>query len=126
MRDGGKKMIDIGRLCVKTAGRDAGKKCVIIEILDDNHALIDGETRRRKCNLKHLEPLAKTITVGAKRDHASIIALFKKAGLKPRETKPKQKTERVKKQRKQKEKKEAKKPKAEKKAKKKEEKKAKE
>ena len=50
-------MIDIGRVCIKLAGRDAGKKCVIVGILDDKTVMIDGETRRRKCNILHLEPL---------------------------------------------------------------------
>ncbi|MAG08197.1 50S ribosomal protein L14e, partial [Candidatus Woesearchaeota archaeon] len=46
----------IGRLVVKTAGRDAGKKALIVDSLDKSHVLIDGETRRRKCNIAHLEP----------------------------------------------------------------------
>ena len=28
-------MFDIGRVCMKIAGRDAGKKCVIIDVVDD-------------------------------------------------------------------------------------------
>ena len=47
-------MIEIGRLCVKIAGRDAGKKCVVVDVVNDNTVLIDGETRRRNCNIKHL------------------------------------------------------------------------
>ena len=54
-------MIEIGRLCVKIAGRDAGLKCAVIEILDKNTVLIDGQTRRRKCNIRHLEPLKEKI-----------------------------------------------------------------
>lgn len=50
-------MMDIGRVCVKLAGRDAGKKCVIIAVIDKNVVMIDGATRRRKCNVNHLEPL---------------------------------------------------------------------
>ena len=48
-------MIEIGRVCVKTAGRDAGLKCVVIDI-DKKLVLIDGQTRRRKCGIAHLEP----------------------------------------------------------------------
>ena len=33
---------DIGRLCVKLMGREAGKYCVIVEIIDKNYLLIDG------------------------------------------------------------------------------------
>ena len=35
-------VIEIGRLCVKTAGRDAGKKAVVIDLINDAYALIDG------------------------------------------------------------------------------------
>ena len=28
-------MIEVGRVCVKIAGRDAGKKCAVIKVLDD-------------------------------------------------------------------------------------------
>jgi large subunit ribosomal protein L14e len=56
-------MFEIGRICVKLAGRDAGMKCVIIDILDHNTALIDGQTRRRKCNLRHLEPLNESVEI---------------------------------------------------------------
>ena len=56
-------MMDIGRVCIKIAGRDAGKKCVIVNVIDDNFVLIDGETRRRKCNVKHLEPLLTRVEI---------------------------------------------------------------
>ena len=28
--------IEVGRVCVKTAGREAGEKCAIVEIIDEN------------------------------------------------------------------------------------------
>ena len=56
-------MYKVGRLCVKLAGRDAGKKCVIVDVLKDNYVMIDGATRRRKCNIAHLEPLDKCIKI---------------------------------------------------------------
>ena len=49
-------MFEVGRICVKIAGRDAGKKCVVIDVVDDVYVMIDGQTRRRKCNVVHLEP----------------------------------------------------------------------
>ena len=64
--------IEIGRLVVKIAGRDAGKKGVIIDILDDNSVLIDGEVRRRKCNVLHLEPLKDKIDVSKNVSHDEI------------------------------------------------------
>ena len=93
-------MIEIGRLCVKIAGRDSGLKCVIVDILDDKFVLIDGETRRRKCNILHLELLKDAIKIKKNASHDEIKKEFKKLGLKVRETKPKQKTERPRKKRK--------------------------
>ena len=51
-----------GRVCMKLAGRDAGKLCAILENKEDE-VLIDGNTRRRYVNPDHLEPTSKTIPV---------------------------------------------------------------
>lgn len=93
-------MIEIGRLCIKLAGRDAGLKCVVVDILDDKFVLIDGETRRRKCNILHIEPLKDIIKIKKNDSHETIKEEFEKLGLKARETNPKQKTERPRKKRK--------------------------
>ena len=50
-------MMEIGRICIKIAGRDAGNTAIIVEVIDDKYVLIDGNVRRRKCNISHLEPL---------------------------------------------------------------------
>ena len=56
--------IEVGRICVKIAGREAGEKCVIVEIIDDNYVEVVGSTiKNRKCNIKHLEPVEQTIEI---------------------------------------------------------------
>jgi len=97
-------MFEVGRLCVKIAGRDAGKKCLIVEIVDENNVLIDGETRRRKCSVKHLELLDEIVKIKKGASHDEILKEMEKLGLKGRKTKAKAKTERPKKVRKMKEK----------------------
>ena len=92
--------IEIGRLCVKIAGRDAGKKCLIIDILDDKYVLIDGETRRRRCNILHLEPLSQVLKIEKDATHGDVARALKEISIEARQTKPKQKTERPKKKRK--------------------------
>ncbi len=87
-------MIEIGRLCVKIAGRDAGKRCVVVEVLDKTFALIDGETRRRRCNILHLEPQGKVIAIEKGASHESVIAALEKEGIASRSTKPKQQSAR--------------------------------
>ena len=56
-------MLDIGRVCVKTMGREAGKLAIIVKKIDDTFVLIDGNVKRRKCNIAHLEPTEKNITL---------------------------------------------------------------
>lgn len=87
-------MIEIGRVCVKTAGREAGKKCVVVDVLDKNYVLIDGNVRRKKCNISHLEPLEGKIEIKKKAAHAEVVEAFKKLGIGVIEKKTKAKTER--------------------------------
>ncbi|MBI2672473.1 50S ribosomal protein L14e [Candidatus Woesearchaeota archaeon] len=54
---------EVGRICIKTAGREAGKTCAVVDILGNNFVLIDGNVKRRKCNIFHLETLDKTIKI---------------------------------------------------------------
>ena len=79
----------IGRICMKIAGRDSGKICVIIDTVDDSYVMIDGETRRKRCNLAHLEPLDKTIEIGKNASHEEVVKAFKEMKIEIKETKPK-------------------------------------
>jgi len=74
-------MEKIGLLCMKIAGRDSNKKCVIIEEIDENYVIIDGETRRRKCNIKHLEFLDEKLDIKKGAEHQEIVDVFKKIGI---------------------------------------------
>jgi large subunit ribosomal protein L14e len=89
-------MFEVGRICVKIAGRDAGQKCVIVEVIDDKNVLIDGMTRRRKCNKIHLEPLDQTVDIKGNASHEDVAKAFKSLDLNVKTTKPKQKTEKPK------------------------------
>lgn len=89
----GKIMIKIGRIYVKIAGRDAGKKCVIVEDLGKGIVMIDGETRRRKCNIKHLEPIETKIDIKKRASKEEVKEALKTVGIIARETKPKPKTQ---------------------------------
>jgi len=56
--------IEVGRICVKIAGREAGEKCVIVEVIDDKFVEVVGTTmKNRKCNKKHLEPVEQTMEI---------------------------------------------------------------
>lgn len=45
----------VGRLAVKTAGRESNKTVIIVDDLGKNFVLVDGNVKRRRCNLAHLE-----------------------------------------------------------------------
>ncbi|MBI4452651.1 50S ribosomal protein L14e [Candidatus Woesearchaeota archaeon] len=94
------KMIEVGRLVTKIAGRDAGCKAIIVEILDDKYVLLDGETRRRKCNILHIEPLNQKIEIKKNASHEEVAKVLKDIGIETRQTKPKPKTQKSKAKRK--------------------------
>ena len=83
----------IGRICLKLAGRDAGRKCAIVEVVDDRFVVVDGNVRSKKVNVKHLEPLAEEIEVG-KGSHEEVKAAFEKLSLAVWEKRSKEKKDR--------------------------------
>ena len=89
--------MEVGRLCVKIAGRDAGMSCLIVDILEDNFVLIDGQTRRRKCNMTHLEPLETVVKISSGADSATVTSELKKLNIVVIERKTKERKERPKK-----------------------------
>lgn len=89
-------LYDIGTICVKIAGRDANKRCVIVELIDANTVLIDGETRRRKCNVRHLEPLSQKVDLKKGASTKEVATALKGLGITVIETKPKKSTQRPK------------------------------
>ena len=61
-------LIEVGRICIKTRGREAGRRCVIVDIIDRNFVLITGPrdvtgVRRRRANIDHLKPLDEKIDI---------------------------------------------------------------
>jgi len=60
--------IEIGRICVKIAGREAGRKCVVVDIIDENFVLVTGPkaisgVKRRRANVKHLIPTDRKVKI---------------------------------------------------------------
>ena len=80
------KVFDVGRICVKTMGREAGKKCVIVDIIDDNFVLITGPksvsgVKRRRANIKHLEPTKHKINISKGASDEEVLEALENAGL---------------------------------------------
>lgn len=60
--------VEVGRICVKLTGREAGRKCIIADIIDKNFVLITGPknvtgVKRRRANANHIEPLQDKIKI---------------------------------------------------------------
>ncbi len=63
-----------GRVCVKLAGREAGKYCVVLEIVDENFVVVQGpKVRKRRCNIAHLHALPEKIELKEGKDINRII-----------------------------------------------------
>ena len=65
-------MMNIGRVCIKNSGRDKNQICVVIDNIDERNVLIDGNVRRKKCNVAHLNPLDQTIIIEKNESSESI------------------------------------------------------
>ncbi len=81
--------LELGQLCVKTAGREAGSVCVIIDKLDENFVLIDGQLKRRKCNVLHLKTLDKKLDIKKNESTETIKRELKALGYEVKEKKKK-------------------------------------
>ena len=80
-------MVKVGQVAMKIAGRDAGKFAVVVDVIDGNYVLIDGGTRRRKCNVRHLEFLGREIDVKKSSSNETIKKALKDLGFSVEEVK---------------------------------------
>jgi large subunit ribosomal protein L14e len=60
--------IEVGRICVKMAGRESGRKCVIVDVMDKSFVLVTGPkkvtgVKRRRVNINHVAPLEDIVQV---------------------------------------------------------------
>jgi len=77
--------IEMGRICVKIAGREVGRKCVIVAIIDQNNVLITGPkelngVKRRRASIRHIEPTTEQIDIEREADDETVIQALKTAG----------------------------------------------
>lgn len=73
-------VLEVGRVCVKNAGREAGKKCVVLKVLDKNFVLVASPSiRRRRCNVRHLEATDKVLRINEDASDAEVSKAFEAA-----------------------------------------------
>ncbi|HLD57343.1 MAG TPA: hypothetical protein VJA47_03500 [archaeon] len=76
-------LFETGRVCIKTAGREAGKLCVVLNKAEGDLVLVTGPkslsgVRRRNCSVTHLEPLQAKISLKAGATDSDVLDLLKK------------------------------------------------
>jgi len=85
--------IEVGRICVKIAGRETGRKCVIVDLIDKNFVLVTGPksltgVKRRRSNINHLEPLSEKVDIKRGASDEEVIEALKQKGLIEEMSKP--------------------------------------
>ena len=78
--------LEVGKVCMKTAGREAGKYCVVLKKMDNNFVLITGPkvltgVKRRRCNVEHLEPTPFSVKIDAEASDNVVIKAYDSAGI---------------------------------------------
>jgi large subunit ribosomal protein L14e len=75
-------VFDIGRVAVKTLGREAGMYCAVVEIIDHSYVLVEGlNVRRRRANVRHLAPTKDKLDIKKGASGEDIKKAVKKAKL---------------------------------------------
>ena len=77
--------IEVGRICVKLFGREIGRKCVIIDVMDKSFVLVTGPkkvtgVKRRRVNINHVEPLQDNIDIKRGASDEEVTAVLEAAG----------------------------------------------
>jgi len=77
--------IEIGRICTKVIGREDGKRCVVVDIIDKNFVLITGPksvtgVKRRRSNINHINPTEEKIKIKKGASDEEVSEALSKAG----------------------------------------------
>jgi len=81
-------LLSIGRICLKTKGRETGSKCVVVNLIDKNYVEITGPKevtgiKRRKVNIEHLIPLEKAIKIRKGATDKMVVTALRRSKLIP-------------------------------------------
>jgi large subunit ribosomal protein L14e len=77
--------IEVGRICIKQIGRENGKKCVVIDVMDKSFVLVTGPKKitgikRRRVNINHIMPLSDKIEVKRGASDEEVVQALEVAG----------------------------------------------
>ena len=77
--------VEVGRICVKTAGRETGKKCVVVDLMDKSFVLVTGPkkvtgVKRKRANLNHLLVLQEKLDIKRGASDEEVTSTLQAAG----------------------------------------------
>jgi len=69
---------------VKLSGREAGKKCLVLDVIDKNFALITGppkltSVKRRRVNIQHIEATPERVEIKKSATDEEVLRALEKA-----------------------------------------------
>lgn len=78
--------LEVGRVCMKVAGREAGGYCVVLKNPVKSFVFVTGPkiltgVKRRNSNLSHLEPTQYIVEISADASDDQVVAALQKSGL---------------------------------------------
>ena len=78
--------LQVGRVCMKVVGREAGMYCVVVKPVSKSFVEISGPKlltgiKRRKVNISHLEPTQHMLEIKEGATDEDLVAAFEKATL---------------------------------------------
>ena len=79
-------MIEVGSVCLKTVGREAGSYCVVLKKVNQSFVSVTGPNlltgvKRRRCNTNHLQPTDYRLEIKEDANDEEVIAAYEKANL---------------------------------------------
>jgi len=77
---------EVGRIAVKVAGREASRKCVIVDVIGKNFVLVTGPksltgVKRRRVNIAHLAFTPHKIKISKGASDVEVLYALEEAGL---------------------------------------------
>ncbi|MGC8710215.1 MAG: 50S ribosomal protein L14e [Candidatus Micrarchaeia archaeon] len=92
-------LIEIGRVCIKKYGRDAGSRAVVTKVIDKNFVNIITAQRQkeRRCNIRHLEFISEKADISNNEQIAKALEIPSLKTAKKQEEKDEKKTKEKKK-----------------------------
>ncbi|MCS7110575.1 MAG: 50S ribosomal protein L14e [Candidatus Caldarchaeum sp.] len=76
----------VGRVVIKTRGRDAGRKGVVVAVYGDGNVLVTGPKsltglRRKRVNVLHIQPTPQKLETPKDASDEEVLKTIKEAGL---------------------------------------------